>query len=138
MRDLTQKQFGGVFLCLKQLCFRSYMSINSTDEQRGSSAQRGYGYKWQKAREAYLRKHPICFNCSRKGLVVAAIVVDHIKPHKGDMVLFWDSSNWQPLCKQCHDGYKKRLEISGRIAGCTTDGIPIDPNHHWHAVRQGG
>ena len=30
-------------------------------------------------------------------------VVDHIIPHKGDKVLFWDRSNWQPLCKTCHD-----------------------------------
>jgi 5-methylcytosine-specific restriction protein A len=30
-------------------------------------------------------------------------VVDHIIPHKGDKDLFWDSNNWQPLCKTCHD-----------------------------------
>jgi 5-methylcytosine-specific restriction protein A len=35
--------------------------------------------------------------------VVAATVVDHIVPHKGDKVKFWDSSNWQSLCKRCHD-----------------------------------
>ncbi len=32
-----------------------------------------------------------------------ADVVDHIIPHKGDQSLFWDSSNWQPLCKHHHD-----------------------------------
>lgn len=32
-----------------------------------------------------------------------ATVVDHIKPHRGDKILFWDESNWQALCKQCHD-----------------------------------
>jgi 5-methylcytosine-specific restriction protein A len=35
--------------------------------------------------------------------VVAAVVVDHIIPHKGDKALFWDSGNWQALCKRCHD-----------------------------------
>ncbi|MFR3634507.1 MAG: HNH endonuclease [Sutterella sp.] len=25
-----------------------------------------------------------------------------MKPHKGDMALFWDQSNWQPLCHTCH------------------------------------
>lgn len=34
---------------------------------------------------------------------MVANVVDHIKPHRGDKVLFWDSANWQPLCKECHD-----------------------------------
>ncbi|WP_144469068.1 HNH endonuclease signature motif containing protein, partial [Bacillus pumilus] len=24
-------------------------------------------------------------------------------PHKGDKKLFWDSSNWQPLCASCHN-----------------------------------
>ena len=29
--------------------------------------------------------------------------VDHIIPHRGDPELFWDRSNWQALCKNCHD-----------------------------------
>ncbi|MCK9504657.1 MAG: HNH endonuclease [Porticoccaceae bacterium] len=102
------------------------------DKRRGTSAQRGYGYRWQKARAAYLAKHPLCINHESKGQVVTATVVDHVKPHKNDMKLFWDSSNWQPLCKECHDSYKQRLEKTGRIAGCNADGIPVDPNHHWN------
>ena len=27
----------------------------------------------------------------------------HIRPHRGDPVLFWDEKNWQSLCKPCHD-----------------------------------
>jgi 5-methylcytosine-specific restriction protein A len=30
-------------------------------------------------------------------------VVDHIVPHRGREQLFWDESNWQALCKACHD-----------------------------------
>jgi 5-methylcytosine-specific restriction protein A len=30
-------------------------------------------------------------------------VVDHIVPHRGREQLFWDESNWQALCKPCHD-----------------------------------
>ncbi|WP_295219971.1 HNH endonuclease signature motif containing protein, partial [Ruminococcus sp.] len=33
----------------------------------------------------------------------AATVVDHIIPHRGDPHLMWDESNWQALCKSCHD-----------------------------------
>lgn len=67
-----------------------------------SSTARGYGYKWQKAREAYLAKYPLCAECQRLGLVTVATDLDHIVPHKGDMVLFWDRSNWQGLCHPCH------------------------------------
>ncbi|WP_338080605.1 HNH endonuclease signature motif containing protein [Cohnella luojiensis] len=46
------------------------------------------------------------------GRVVAATVVDHIKPHKGNKILFWDKNNWQPLCKQHHDR-KTAIEDGG-------------------------
>ena len=51
----------------------------------------------------YLRRHPLCIRCDAADQVVAATVVDHIKPHRGDKALFWDQDNWQPLCKPCHD-----------------------------------
>jgi 5-methylcytosine-specific restriction endonuclease McrA len=91
-----------------------------------------YGYQWQKAREGYLRKHPLCVHCNEKGRVTPATVVDHKKPHRGNLKLFWDKSNWQGLCKVCHDSWKQRLEKTGTVAGCNKDGIPLDPNHHWN------
>lgn len=52
----------------------------------------------------YLRQNPLCVHCEEEGLINPAEVVDHIKPHKGDTTLFWDSeNNWQPLCKRHHD-----------------------------------
>jgi len=73
------------------------------DSRRGSSSERGYNGAWQKARAAYLRAHPLCRTHEQQGRVVAASVVDHIVPHRGDKAAFWQSSNWQPLCKRCHD-----------------------------------
>lgn len=84
------------------------------DARRGSSTERGYGGKWQKARAAFLAEHPLCRMCDENGFVMAARVVDHIIPHKGDMKLFWSRSNWQALCKPCHDGEKQRIERGGR------------------------
>lgn len=76
------------------------------DEHRGTAAQRGYGYRWQKASKAWLHAHPLCQcdDCDegRKRLL-AASVVDHYIPHKGDMKLFWDTSNWRSMSKACHD-----------------------------------
>jgi 5-methylcytosine-specific restriction enzyme A len=70
----------------------------------GSSSHRLYGHKWRLASKAYLVKHPWCKACmADRWEHRAAQVVDHVKPHRGDIGLFWDSSNWQPLCKECHD-----------------------------------
>jgi 5-methylcytosine-specific restriction protein A len=76
------------------------------DQGRGGSTERGYGYRWQKASKAYLRAHPLCQcpDCQEGKLrIVVANVVDHRIPHRGDMNLFWDSTNWQSMAKECHD-----------------------------------
>jgi len=69
----------------------------------GSSTQQGYDSKWRKARIGYLRAHPLCVMCLAVGRATPANVVDHIIPHRGNMQLFWQHSNWQSLCKPCHD-----------------------------------
>ncbi len=116
------------------------------NDSRGSSTERGYGYKWQRSREGYLRQHPYCTMCSTDSRPVAATVVDHkiapkLKEAKdsGDAdqlkrawKLFWNPANWAGLCKFCHDSTKQRMEKSGRLPGCRTDGMPLDPNHHWN------
>ncbi|MFN7881901.1 MAG: HNH endonuclease signature motif containing protein [bacterium] len=73
------------------------------DQRRGTSHERGYTSAWQKARAAWLARHPLCKRCESAGQIVAATVVDHIIPHRGDKQRFWDSTNWQSLCKTCHD-----------------------------------
>lgn len=75
------------------------------DKKRGTSSQRGYTGAWDKARKAFLARSRWCRRCG-----APATVVDHIIPHRGDQALFWDKSNWQPLCTPCHSGAKQRLE----------------------------
>ncbi len=75
----------------------------SPPSQRPTAAKRGYGRDWQAARLSFLAEHPLCVECQRSGRVVAATVVDHKRPHKGDRGLFWDRANWQPLCEHCHN-----------------------------------
>jgi 5-methylcytosine-specific restriction protein A len=82
-------------------------------EARGSAHSRGYGRKWREARLGYLQRHPLCVHCLSKGHVTAATDVDHIKPHRGDLTLFWDAeNNWQALCHSCHSK-KTASEDSG-------------------------
>ncbi len=68
-----------------------------------TTREKGYDSRWRKARSRFLKAHPLCVKCLDQGLLVGATVVDHIVPHRGDKELFWDVSNWQPLCKPCHD-----------------------------------
>ena len=75
----------------------------STDRVRGGADARGYDARWRRARKAFLGRHPLCVECQRDGKLTPATVVDHIVPHRGDQKLFWDQTNWQPLCKDCHD-----------------------------------
>lgn len=62
-----------------------------------------YGREWRKARAIYLSEHPLCVHCKDAGRVKAAVVVDHIQPHRGDYGLFWDRGNWQALCVMHHN-----------------------------------
>jgi len=88
-----------------------------------TTTARGYGSRWQKAREGFLRSNPLCVMCRDENRVTAANVVDHIKPHRGDHFLFWDRANWAPLCKSHHDSDKQMAEKSGDVrAKFTPDG----------------
>lgn len=73
------------------------------DSRRPSARVRGYSGAWERARAEFLRANPLCAECARNDQIVAATVVDHVVPHKGDKQRFWDRANWQPLCKRCHD-----------------------------------
>lgn len=74
-------------------------------EYTRSAHRRGYGSRWERESKKFLEAHPLCVRCMQKDppRYVKATVVDHIIPHRGDPKLFWDRSNWQPLCKRCHD-----------------------------------
>lgn len=88
--------------------------------------------QWLKLRRYQLSIQPCCAYCDAQGAVVAATVVDHIKPHKGDEDLFFDPLNLQSLCKQHHDGTKQREDRNQTVIGGDRHGNPIDPNHHWN------
>lgn len=78
--------------------------------QRQTSTGRGYDARWQRARRQHLAAAPLCVACGAAGRVTAATVVDHVRPHRGDERLFWDATNWQSLCKACHDAKTRRGE----------------------------
>lgn len=89
--------------CRKHFRERFSFYIN---EKRISPSKLGYGRKWDYARKEYLKQHPLCVVCGRP-----ATEVDHIQPHKGNMLLFWNRNNWQSLCHSCHS--KKTIKENG-------------------------
>ncbi len=54
-----------------------------------------------------------CAECGRRGAITAATFVDHKRPHGGNDAMFWDQSNWQPLCRH-HSNVKTGQETRAR------------------------
>ena len=64
--------------------------------------------RWQVLRANQLAKSPWCVDCLRQNYHVFATEVDHIQPHGGDPVLFFDENNLQSLCKSHHSSKTAR------------------------------
>ncbi len=97
----------------RQYCDQHQAKISRAyNKERDPEAGKLYGRQWQRARKQYLVEHPFCVQCAAEDHLVPATEVDHIVPHKGDRKLFWDKTNWQPLCKPCHS--RKTAKEDGR------------------------
>ena len=59
--------------------------------------------RWRKLRLIWLKSNPLCVYCQEQNKLIPAQVVDHIRPHKGDIYMFYSVDNLQSLCKRCHD-----------------------------------
>lgn len=69
--------------------------------------------RWKKLRwEVLVRDFFTCQNPECRKMVVdhSQLVADHITAHRGDEKLFWERSNLQTLCKECHDRVKQSEE----------------------------
>jgi len=99
------------------------------DAHRPNAGQRGYNSRWRRYREGFLSGNPLCAECARFDRIEAAVVVDHVVPHRGDQALFWAASNHQPLCLSCH-GAKSQAErlLDARPSGAgVPSGAPARP-----------
>lgn len=84
--------------------------------------------RWLRMRASQLSRHPLCVLClcgvcehkekvqGRKihgrlsVCITEATVVDHVVPHRGDALRFWDHQNLQSLCANCHSKLKQLRE----------------------------
>jgi 5-methylcytosine-specific restriction endonuclease McrA len=94
---------------------RAAPNVEYERDRRGSRA-RGYDHRWDEARAAHLREHPLCRYCELEGRVTPAMLVDHFYPHRGDRAVFWERRWWVSSCAPCHSGPKQAAERAGRTA----------------------
>ena len=81
----------------------SYCDNHAELYTRPSAKERGYNANWRRLSKLFLKAHLLCAECLKQNNITPSTVVDHIVPHRGDPVLMWDETNWQALCKRCHD-----------------------------------
>jgi 5-methylcytosine-specific restriction protein A len=75
----------------------------ATQQPRRSGTMNVYDdRRWRRVRLLHLKDEPLCRHCKEKGLVVAAEMVDHIKPLTAGGEKY-DDSNLQSLCSTCHN-----------------------------------
>lgn len=87
------------------------------EARRGSSADRGYGGRWRKARATVLQREPLCRPSQLLlGKDVEADTLDHWYPHCGLSWLFWTPALWVPMSKGWHDRDKQEIEARGEAA----------------------
>lgn len=96
------------------------------------SGKRLYGRSFYNASRAFLVKHPVC---SVQGCGRRATRLDHVVPHKGNLALFWNTSNWQGLCESCHNAKTatkdSKFAPDGNVKGCDPSGVPLDSKNPW-------
>lgn len=89
--------------------------------------------QWRIHARRFLGLNPHCIYCGADSQVV-----DHIIPHKKNLYLFWSVSNWQPLCRTCHNSVKRRMDNGKQIGGCDDNGNLINPHPDWNRRSRGG
>lgn len=66
--------------------------------------------RWIRLRASVLQEQPFCVDCSKLNRLEPSTDVDHVRPHRGNVNLFWDSTNLQALCHACHSKKTERGE----------------------------
>lgn len=76
---------------------RKFVSKTRTDRQALYNDK-----KWKTYRFRFLHHNPQCYACGVHKNNGAKLHIDHILPHKGDKELFYNVTNFIPLCNTCH------------------------------------
>ena len=81
-------------------------------------------------RDLFMCQHKGCKSSLKRGRSgPRSAVGHHLKPHKGDLELFFDLNNLASVCWACHSGDIQSIESRGFDTAIGDDGWPIDPDH---------
>ena len=105
-RLCSQQGCPGLRQVGEKYCTDHAYKLKTDYPRRYPEHQKMYNAQWRKVRKMHLAGNPLCVVCGR-----GANVCDHIKPHKGDWLLFYSPSNLQSLCTECHNK-KTGIEFS--------------------------
>lgn len=89
---------------------------------------------WWKIRSKRLKEEPFCRVCAKQKRFDPSyqidtsqrLIVDHVRPHKGDQRLFFDYNNTQVLCAHHHNSMKQEMERGKRVVAIGADGWPLE------------
>jgi hypothetical protein len=113
------KEYG----CRNPKTYRSAYCITHGGGVTDKAKQNNKLYKdqaWEKIRQRQLSTAPLCARCKTMGKITAAVSVDHVFPHRRDMVAF-KTNLFQSLCISCHT-VKTQDESKGRYIHYTDNG----------------
>lgn len=85
--------------------------------------------RWQRARTAQLRKHPVCNRCRKRGRITIATVCHHTDKDSKSTVEGFFAGPFESLCAPCHDSDAQSEEAKGYSSAIDADGWPTDPRH---------
>ena len=74
--------------------------------------------RWRRESWLFKKENPLCVNCLNKNIIAPSEVTDHNNPISNGADP-WDKTNWQPLCKTCHN--IKRSEESKQLRRAQKD-----------------
>ena len=94
---------------------------NTWKGRAGTRTARGYGYKWKKLRDDYIRHQPLC-ELRGEGCTTAAQIVHHVIPITVRPDLSLERSNLQSLCRRCHSRIHGELVPGIVVAVCGAPG----------------
>jgi len=69
-----------------------------------------YTAAWRKLAAYVKREEPLCRTCFAADRLTPSTQVDHVIPHRGDPVKFWDRDNLAGTCASCHTQKTRRGE----------------------------
>ncbi len=85
-----------------RFCEEHAKAVNAGYEKYGRRYRPAarYGADWRKVRARYVREHPFCEECMKRGVLTPAEHVHHIRPlGEGGT---HDAENLMSLCRRCH------------------------------------